>query len=174
MSNYYNIGARYEIVGRVTQGTAVVAYVLYDKISGASAQMEKSMVEQLALNKQIYNCTAQVYNNIVNLKGINCKLSKLPRYDVQGNKIIDDVKNKKKVVADLKLVGKIPCGRVISDYVVVSVNNPTKLMKIPRDTVIKLAKEGRFVNAKSQMNGDEIMLRGVAGVNLSQLRTYQM
>ena len=87
---------------------------------------------------------------------------------------IDDVKNKKKVAADLKLVGKIPCGRVISDYVVVSVNNPTKLMKIPRDTVIKLAKEGRFVNAKSQMNGDEIMLRGVAGVNLSQLRTYQM
>lgn len=173
MTGYYNIGARYEIIGRVTSGTAVVAYTLRDKISGLICQMEKGIVEQLALNKQIYNCNAQLYGNIVNLKGINCKLSQLPKFDNKGN-AIDENKNKRKNTADLKLVGKVPCGRLISDYIVISVYEPDKTMKIPRETVIKLAQEGRIINAKSQMNGEEAMLRGTAGVNLAQLKTYDI
>lgn len=169
-----NIGARYEIIGRIPQGTAIVGYMLRDKMTNTVGQMEKAMVEQLALNKQIYNCTAQIYGNIVNLKGINCKLSQLPKYDMNGNLIVDDNKQKRKVVADLKLIGKIQHGRTISNYIVISINEPDKKLKIPRDMVIKLAQEGRIVNAKSQMNGDEAMLRGVSGVNLAQLTTYQV
>lgn len=173
MSNYYNIGARYEVIGRITEKTSVIAYMIKDKHSSDKPYpMEKYMVEQLALNKQIYNCSAQLYNNIVNLKGINCKLSQLPRYDRLGNRIVDDSKNKKKVIADLELVGKIQKGRAISDYVLVSLANPEKRFKLPREMVIKLAKEGRIVNAKSQKNGNDIMLRAAEGFNLSQLKTY--
>jgi hypothetical protein len=174
MGMYYNVGARYEIVGRVLQGTTVIAYVLRDKVTGNLGTMEKAVVEQLALNKQIYNCSAQVYSGIVNLKGINCKLSKLPKYDINCNPIVDDVNQKKKIRADLKLVGKVQNGRVISDYMVVYLSDPNKVMKVPRDTVIKLAQEGRIINAKSQMNGSEVMLRGAAGVNLAQLKTYNV
>jgi hypothetical protein len=169
----YNVGAQYEIIGRIPKGTTIIAYVLKDKFTGKSHPVEKAIVEQLALNKQIYNCSAQIYGNIVNLKGINCKLNQLPRYDLSGNIVNDESKQKKRVIADLQLVGKIQNGRVISDYVVVSISEPDKLMKLPRDTVLKLAQDGRIINAKSQMNGSEIMLRGTAGFNLSQLRTYQ-
>lgn len=172
MNTYYNVGAGYEIIGRVLQGTTVIAYILQNKANGTIGTMEKGIVEQLALNKQIYNCTAQIYNGIVNLKGINCKLSKLPKYDMNCNRVEDTSNQKKKLRADLKLVGKVQSGRVISDYIVSSIYEPNKLMKLPRDTVIKLAQEGRLVNAKSQMNGNEAMLRGVAGVNLAQLKTF--
>lgn len=173
MANYYNIGARYEIIGRITERTSVIAYMIKDNHSGGKIYpMEKSVVEQLALNKQIYNCSGQIYGNIVNLKGINCKLNQLPRYDKFGNRVTENNKGKRKVVADLELVGKVQRGRVISDYILISLAKPDKPFKLPRDMVIKLAQEGRIINAKSQRNGNEIMLRGVEGFNLAQLKTY--
>lgn len=45
-------------------------------------------------------------------------------------------------------------------------------MKVPKETVLQLAQEGRILNAKVQMNNGELMLRGNYGVNLSQLTTY--
>ena len=169
---YYNVGARYEIIGRITNGTTVTAYVLKDKTNGSIGAMNKGMIEQLALNKQIYNCSAQIYGNIVNMKGIGCKLSQLHRYD-ENCKIVDDNNTRKrKVEPDLKLIGKVQNGRVISDYIVASLYNPNNVVKVPRDKVIKLAKDGRIINAKSQMNGSEMMLRGTCGVNLVQLQTY--
>ena len=166
----YNIGARYELVGRVTKGTSVVAYIVKDKVTNKITQMEKGVVEQLALNKQIYNCTAQVYNNLVNLKGINCRLNQLPKYDNYGKKLGEDAK--KQSLADLKLVGRVQCGREIQEYVIIYLDDPDNKMKVPRDMVIKLAQEGRIVNAKSQMNGDSVMLRGTSGYNLAQLEVY--
>lgn len=173
MSRYFNIGAKYEIVGRITKGTSVEAYMLRDRQKNVLHKIEKGIVEQLALQKQIYNCNAQVYNNIVNLKGINCKISQLPKYDENGNKIVNRIIPRKRMTADLQLVGKVLCGRGISDYIVVSLNDPSKKMKLPRDLVLQLAQEGRLVNAKSQMNGTDIILRGTAGENLSNLNTYQ-
>lgn len=170
--NYYNIGARYEIVGRISKGTTVIAYMLKDRTSNSTLSMEKGMVEQLALNKQIYNCTAQVYGNLVNLKGINCKLSKLPKYKEDGDIVGDEPKKKVKVEADLKIVGKITEGRTITHYVVSALKSPDVMMKVPKETVIQLALEGRFTNAKVQMNGNELMLRGTYGANLNQLTTY--
>lgn len=172
MSVNYNIGARYNIIGRIPQGTTVIAYVLKDSITGNITSLEKGVVEQLALNKQIYNCTAQIYGNIVNLKGIQCKLSKLPRYNPDLTPYIKD-KQKNRKTPIIKLVGKVQNGRSISDYVVESLKEPGRLMKVPRDTIIKLAQEGLIINAKAQMNGQDIMLRGANGFNLSQLQLYK-
>lgn len=173
MVTEYNVGARYEIIGRIQNGTTVLSYMINDRTDNSKNMIEKGVVEQLALNKQIYNCTAQVYGNIVNLKGINCKLSKLPKYTEDGNLIPEPEKPKKKAPADLKLVGKIQCGRAISDYVIVALKDTSKKMKVPKETVLQLAQDGRILNAKIQMNNGEMMLRGTYGVNLAKLPTYK-
>lgn len=169
----YNVGAIYEIIGRVVNGTSVPAYMLKDRRNNQARAVEKTIVEQLALNKQIYNCTGQIYNNIVNLKGINCKLSKLPKYDIHG-KLIPECENitQTKKVGDLQLIGKIQDGRVIKAYVVCAVSDESKRKIISRDKVLSLAQSGRIINAKSQRNGNEIVLRGNNGFNLSQLQIY--
>lgn len=171
MAVYYNIGAVYEIVGRVTNKTYVHSYVLLNKTNNNNVIMEKDIVEQLALNKQIYNCNAQVYNNTVNLKGIKCKLSELPRYNLDGTPC-DIVKQEDEVEQNLKLIGKVQNGRSITDYIIVYVDNPDVTFKLDKQTVISLAKSGRIINARAQMNCGEAMLRGVPGQKLSSLKTY--
>lgn len=170
--SYYNIGAKYEIIGRISKGTSVIAYMLRDRTNGQEFPMEKGMVEQLALTKQIYNSTAQVYNDLVNLKGINCKLSKLPKYKEDGTPCDETPKKKVKLKPDLVIIGKMAEGRVITDYILCTVDSPDLRMRVPKETVIQLASDGRFTNAKVQRNGDEIILRGTDGTNLNQLTTY--
>ena len=172
MAAGYNVGAKYEIVGRIQHGTSVMAYMVKDRVENSTSIIEKGIVEQLALNKQIYNCNAQLYGNIVNMKGVNCKLNQLPKYTETGDLVPEEEKPKKKAPADLKLIGKVQTGRTITDYVVVALKNTSKKMKVPKETVLQLAQEGRILNAKVQMNNGELMLRGNYGVNLSQLTTY--
>lgn len=172
MAVYYNVGAIYEIVGRITDKTSVHSYVLIDKTTKSSVIMEKDIVEQLALNKQIYNCNAQVYNNTVNLKGIKCKLSELPRYNLDGT-LCDIIKQEANInEKNLKLIGKVQEGRNITDYIIIYIDNPDVTFKLDKQTVINLAKDGRIVNARAQMNCGEAMLRGVPGQKLSSLKTY--
>lgn len=172
MAAGYNVGAKYEIVGRIQHGTSVMAYMVKDRVENSTSIIEKGIVEQLALNKQIYNCNAQLYGNIVNMKGVNCKLNQLPKYTETGDLVPEEEKPKKKAPADLKLIGKAQTGRTITDYVVVALKDTSKKMKVPKETVLQLAQEGRILNAKVQMNNGELMLRGNYGVNLSQLTTY--
>lgn len=172
MAAGYNVGAKYEIVGRIQHGTSVMAYMIKDRVENSTSIIEKGIVEQLALNKQIYNCNAQLYGNIVNMKGVNCKLNQLPKYTENGDLVPEEEKPKKKAPADLKLIGKVQTGRVITDYVVAALKDTSKKMKVPKETVLQLAQEGRILNAKVQMNNGELMLRGNYGVNLSQLTTY--
>lgn len=171
--NSYNIGAKYEIIGRIQHGTQVIAYKIKNRTDESECLFDKAIVEELALNKQIYNCKAQVYNNLVNLKGINCKLNKLPRYNEDGAPIIeDDYNTKKKVEADLTLIGKVQSGRTVSDYVLAPISDFSKKMKVPKDLVIQLAQDGRIINAKVQMNNGKPILRGTNGVSLAQLALY--
>lgn len=173
MAAGYNVGAKYEIIGRIQHGTSVMAYMIKDRVESSTSIIEKGIVEQLALNKQIYNCNAQLYGNIVNMKGVNCKLNQLPKYTESGDLVPEEEKPKKKAPADLKLIGKVQTGRTITDYIVVALKDTSKKMKVPKETVLQLAQEGRILNAKVQMNNGEMMLRGNYGVNLSQLTTYQ-
>lgn len=168
----YNFCAQYEIIGRVLNGTSVISYILKDRRSLKNESVNKDIVEQLALSKQIYNCRAQTYKNIVNLKGIGCKLSKLPRYDKDCNLIEETDKIIKKQNPDLQIIGKMLEGRIITNYVIISVDDKSNKMVVPKDTVIQLAKDGRIINAKVQMNNGDLMLRGISGDNLAKLATY--
>lgn len=169
----YNVGARYEIIGRIMDGTFVVGYVLRDRGTNSTTTMEKKAVEQLALYKMIYNCYAQVYNNIVNLKGIGCKLSQLPRYDKTGKNIIEREENKKiRYEADVEIIGKVQTGRKITLYIVKHI--PTNsVAKVNKDKVYELARMGRIINAKCQMCGSEMILRANKGYSLADIKTYK-
>ena len=100
MAAGYNVGAKYEIIGRIQHGTSVMAYMIKDRVESSTSIIEKGIVEQLALNKQIYNCNAQLYGNIVNMKGVNCKLNQLPKYTESGDLVPEEEKPKKKAPAD--------------------------------------------------------------------------
>ena len=56
----YNILAQYEIIGRVPRGTSVIGYMLYNRVTGECTIMTKAVVEQLALNKNIYNAVIKI------------------------------------------------------------------------------------------------------------------
>ena len=73
------------MIARVMNKTTVVAYVLRDRNNGEYITLDKNTVDNLALNKEIYNCYAQVYQGSCNLKGINCQISKLPKFRPDGS-----------------------------------------------------------------------------------------
>lgn len=169
-----NVGAQYQIIGRITHGTFVSAYVCVDRSTGCKVVVSKQDTEKLALNKQIYNCTAQAYNGIVNLKGIKCKLNQLPRYTEDGKHIIEKEEQKQKVKPDLEITAKVQHGRTVMYYEVTKLGDVSKKARLTKGQVIELARSGRLVNAKCQMNGNEVLLRGTNGCNLTALKTYQI
>lgn len=174
MGANYNVCAKYEIIGRIKSGATVVAYMINDRTTNKQCKFERPVVEQLALNKQIYNCTAQVYANAVIMKGINCQLNKLPNYNPDGTiiKKEEDIK-KKKEPPNLELIGKIQDGRSISDYIVINIADRDSIMKISKEQVIQLAIDDRFINAKAQKNNDQYILRGKNGFNIHRLALYK-
>lgn len=169
----YNVGAIYEIVGRVVNGTSVSSYILRDKRNHSLKSVSKNIVEQLALNKQIYNCQAQIYGSIVNLKGINCKLSKLPKYDNNCNIVVDKIERvQNKRQADLQIIGKILDGRKVKAYIICALADRNKKTKLSRNDTLRLVDSGRVLNAKIQRNGDSIVLRGDNGYSLNDIKVY--
>lgn len=171
----YHVSARYVLVGRITEGTYVKGYVVFDRYSKTKSTMEKGVVEQLALNKQVYNSTAQVYGNIVNMKGINCKLSELPRFDEHGNKVTKTSKEVNTRKAEYEIVGKVQKGRKVLGYVLVKLNSNQKdKYNLEKSQVLKLAREGKILNAKCQMYGDKLMLRAANGYDLTKLPVYNI
>lgn len=170
----FNTNGRLQVIGRITQKTYVYAYVCVDRQTGKRFVVDKKKFEELALNKQVYNCTAQLYNGIVNLKGIECKLNQLPRYTDDGLGVIEKEEQKQKVVPDLVIVGKIQKGKAVLYYVVSKLNDNSQKIKIARQQVMELARAGRIVNAKCQTNGNSELLRGSNGCNLTEIATYQL
>lgn len=78
-----NLDAKYIVVGRYMYGVSVVGYVIKDR-AGVPRRVSKEVFEELALQGQVYNCSANIYNNSVNLRGIGIKLKDLPTKNLRG------------------------------------------------------------------------------------------
>lgn len=166
----YNISAQYEIIGRVPDGKSVIGYVLLSRIDNTTMICSRGTVEQLALDKKIYNATAQIYNNSVLIKGINCKLNQLPNYSVDGTKVVS---KEKRSIPKLRIIGRIQNSRVVSSYIVeYESNGESKRRTFTKEEVLDLARRGLIINAKAQLNNGELMLRGI-NEDLGSLRTYR-
>ena len=55
----------------------------------------------------------------------------------------------------------------------VSLLDSKTLIKLSKEEVLNLAKDGHIANAKVQRNGKSLMLRGTPGNDISQLRLFQ-
>ena len=174
MATYnYNMSARYRLVGRIMESTSVKAYVIHDRVSDKVYPLEKGVVEQLALNKQIYNCYAQVYNGVVNMKGIGCKLSELPKYGCKQDQLHKS--SSKNATHDYiyKITGKIISGRKVLGYVLVNMKDNTS-HHADKNTVIQYALDNKIINAKCQRNNGSVILRASNGFDLYSLPTVSV
>lgn len=75
-----NYRAPYEVLGRIMDGVNVIGYVIIDRRTRQCKSIRKDTFDELALNNQIYNCSANIYNGNVNLRGIGIKLKELPSF----------------------------------------------------------------------------------------------
>lgn len=167
----YNLGAVYAVVGRVTTGTTVDGYIVITKDDNKRIFVNKSEFEVLALSKKIYNCSAQAYNNCINLKGIGCKLSKLPRYTRDCTEIKEVKEDKQINQVTIVLKYKVRDGREVIGYIVKE--------KLPtgqvvdryksREALKNEAAKNRVYGVKCQSNGDKIILRSVNGYSLNNI-----
>lgn len=167
----YNIGADYAIVGRVTTGTSVEGYIIIERNESIKKFISKREFEILALSKKVYNCSAQLYNNEVNLKGINCKISKLPRYTRDCVEIKEHKEKPRTNIITIKLLCKVREGREVIGYIVSEILPDGKVIKHYRDRnyIIKAAAASRVYMVKCQSNAGRTILRAMEGFSLSEL-----
>ncbi len=153
----------YIITGRCLEGVRVKGYVVKHIETGECKVISKADTEYLAQSKQIINCTGQVYEGKVVLKGTKCKLVDLPNYDLQGKLIQKDKSADNKNVPLLSIKARIVDGKNTIGYVIYGLTMSGESMekKIERDKVLVLAREGKISNARVQMFNNKPLLRGV-------------
>lgn len=163
----------YQIVGRYMDGKEVTGYHLQSLDSGKSGRYTREQVAYLVGRGQITNCTGQIYQDKLLLRGVGMSLDILPVKQENGD--LSRTGNIGKVrkgtsaadaMTQLMIVGTIRNGRNTVGYVLKNSAGATK--KGSRADVIKLASEGRIGNARVQNSGDKVILRGV-NCNLDEL-----
>lgn len=174
--NMYNVGADYAVIGRVTTGTSVEGYIIVAKNGTANAPAKKLFIpkrefEILALNKKIYNCSAQLYHGGTNLKGIHCKISKLPRYTKECMEIIEPKENKRVNTYSMLLKYKVRDGREVIGYIVQErlPNGSVVTRYKSRIDIMKAAASNKIYGVKCQSNAGRTIIRGVNGFSLNDI-----
>lgn len=173
----YNTNAQYEIIGRIVDGVQVISYILNDRTSGKHVIMNKSDVDKHAINKNIYNCIGQWYNDKILIKGINCKLNQLDKFDRNGNRIEKaGTKSRDKIVPTILIIGRVIDGRNLVSYVLkYKDGNNLRTATVDKEKVVKLASEGKIINVTTQKLGDKTILRSTQEHSqLSKLPLYRV
>lgn len=163
----------YQIVGRYMNGNEVTGYHLQSMETGKSGRYTREQVVFLVGKGQIQNCTGQIYQDRVVLRGVGMGLDDLPvkqeNGDIQRTESVGKVR-KGATAADIMtqflIVGAVVNGRNTTGYVIKNSGGQTK--KISREEALQLAKLGRIGNARVQEYNGRVLLRGV-GVNLNEL-----
>ena len=165
----------YQIVGRYMTGSDVTGYHLQSIDTGKSGKFTKDQVCFLVGRGQITNCTAQLYNDKVLLRGNGIKLDDLPviREDgeLRNSEGLGKIRKGTSAIEAVEMfniVGTIKAGSSVVGYVIQNAGGGIKRIKRPQ--LLQLASAGKIGNARVQNNNGEILLRGV-GVNLDELPT---
>lgn len=157
---------RYRIVARVVNGTKCEGYMLIDE-NGNKGIKSKHETETMAINKMIDNCTAQMFNGNIVMKGRNIKLRELPCCDKNGN-IVEKANNN--IKQNYSIVGKVVSGREVTEYIIED-SETSKTFRMKRDEVIKLAYQRRISNAYIQSYNNRKIIRGRNGTDLNYIKT---
>ena len=170
------MGARrtqYQIVGRYMDGKEVTGYHLQSLETGKTGRYSKEQVAYLVGREQITNCSGQIYQDKLLLRGVGCSLEDLPVQQEDGSlrrtSAVGHIRkgtSNQDAMTQLNIVGSIVRGRNVLGYVLQNAGGGQT--KVDRNKLLELAKEGRIGNARVQMYQGRYILKGV-GVDLSQL-----
>lgn len=165
----------YQIVGRYMDGKEVTGYHLQSMETGKAGRFTREQVCYLVGRDQITNCSGQIYQDKVLLRGVGMSLDDLPVKQENGglsrtNNIGKVRKNTttEDAMTQFTVVASIVNGRNVVGYVISNAGGGRK--NISRSMMIELAQKGRIGNVRFQTSNDKKILRGV-GVNLSELPT---
>lgn len=168
----------YTIVGRYMDGKEVTGYHLQSIETGKAGKYTKEQVIYLVGRDQITNCTGQIYQDKVILRGNGMSLDNLP-VQFESGKIKNTEQQGKirrnehigQTMEKLLIIGAIKRGKFTVGYVLRNAGGATK--DISRDDLIKLAQEGKIGNARVQNYDGKILLRGI-NCNLDTLPIKQI
>lgn len=162
----------YQIVGRYMRGKEVTGYHLQSISTGKSSKYTREQVCFLVGREQVTNCTGQIYNDKVLLRGKGMSLEDLPisQEPTEGKEESkEDAKNRQqaqKAMNQLQIVGALRSGKNVVGYMVQNAGCATKRLR--RADVIELVKNGKISNARVQTYNGKVLLRGV-NCNLDEL-----
>ena len=163
----------YQIVGRYMDGSEVVAYHLQSLEQGKSGRYTKDQVYYLVGRDQVTNCTGQIYQDKVLLRGKGISLDDLPiKYEDGETKNMEQVGRIKRgtsaeqAMEQFMIVGTVKSGRNTVGYTIQNVGGATK--DIDREQLIQLASDGKIGNARVQNSQGRTILRGI-NVNIDEL-----
>jgi len=163
----------YQIVGRYMDGKEVTAYHLQSIDTGKSGRYTRDQVAFLVGRDQITNCTAQIYQDKLILRGNGMSLDDLPvQYEDGGTRNTEQLGKIRKgttmpqAMEQFLIVGTIKSGRNTVGYVIQ--NAGCGIKKVKRQQVIELAQQGKLGNARVQMYNGKPLLRGI-NCNLDEL-----
>ena len=163
----------YQIVGRYMSGKEVTGYHLQSIESGKSGRYTKDQVVFLVGRDQVTNCTGQIYQDKVLLRGKGMSLEDLPvQYEDGDTRNMEQLGKIRKgtdvssAMEQFMIVGTIKSGRNTVGYVIQ--NAGCGIKKIKRQQVIELASQGKIGNARVQNYNGNVLLRGV-GCSLDEL-----
>ena len=78
-----DVMTQFKIVGVITQGKNVLGYVIQNA-GGATAKISRQKLLEAAKAGKIGNARVQMYQGKAILKGVNCDLKSLPRYEANA------------------------------------------------------------------------------------------
>lgn len=166
----------YQIVGRYMNGSEVTGYHLQSMETGKQGKYTKEQTIFLVGRGQVTNCSGQIYQDKVILRGVGVSLEDLPVKQENGSLSRTDLIGKVRkgtssedAMIQAMVVGSIVDGRNVVGYILKNAGGGT--IKAPRDRVIELARNGRIGNMRVQQSNGKDIIRGV-GVDLGKLPQY--
>lgn len=167
----------YQIVGRYMNGTEVTGYHLQCIENGKDGRYTREQTVYLVGRDQITNCTGQIYQDKVLLRGRGISLeSDIPTYQDESG-VMNNTENLGKVkrgadaasaMTQLNIAEAIVYGRKTVGYTVRNVGGATK--PVSRKKAIEMIQNNRIGNARVQkdVDGKPPIIRGV-NCNLNEL-----
>ena len=156
---------QYQIVGRYMDGTEVTGYHLQSMDTGKSGKYTREQTIYLVGRGQVTNCSGQIYQDKVLLRGVGISLESLPVKQENGDITRTEGVGKIRkgasaadVMTQLMIVKLVVSGTNVVGYVLRNAAGQEKAM--PRNVVLELAKQNKLGNARLQdYNG--LSLRGI-------------
>ena len=164
---------QYQMVGRYMNGKEVTGYHMQSMETGKAGRYTREQVIYLVGRDQVTNCTGQLYQDKVLLRGRGMNIEDLPvQYENGDFKNTENIGKVRRgtsaadAMTQYMITKSITDGRRVVAYEVTNAGGAHK--DIPRDDLIRLAGEGRIGNARVQNYNGHVLLRGV-NCNLDDL-----